>query len=167
MKKKFSLSSIVHYLLASPFFLPSKGTQRVWLWRFEQRVRLKALRAVDRSAAADPIHRRHRRLQPCVASPPPTHATSGGGSEAARLFELLEFNTWYDFVKIVSKIKTGVYILQNTMGRGGGWYGAGENIKTEAVRNKLKKEGKGKRKKKKRIGGECFNLLIYGTHVCW
>ena len=45
---------------------------------------------------------------------------------------------------------TGVYILQNTMARGGG-IGAGEKMKNESVRNKMKKKKKGERKKKKRM----------------
>jgi hypothetical protein len=46
-------------------------------------------------------------------------------------------------------MKTGVYIFQNTMAWGGGRNGAGEKMKTEAMRNKMKKKGKGKRKKGK------------------
>ena len=49
---------------------------------------------------------------------------------------------------------TGVDILQNTMARGGD--GAGEKMKTEAVRNKMKKKGKGEGKRRKGKGGELF-----------
>ena len=56
--------------------------------------------------------------------------------------------------------------MQNTMARGGN--GAGEKLKNEAVRNKMKKKekgkkGKGERKKKKRKRGKDIFLLIYGT----
>ena len=47
-----------------------------------------------------------------------------------------------------SKGKAGVYIVQNTMARGGN--GAGKKkMKNEAVGNKMKKKEKGKRKKGK------------------
>ena len=39
--------------------------------------------------------------------------------------------------------------MQNTMARGGGMV-LGKKMKTEAVRNKMKKNGKGKGKKRKR-----------------
>ena len=55
--------------------------------------------------------------------------------------------------------KSGVYILKNSMTRGGG----GCREKNEAVRNKMKKKGKGERKKKKRKRGRFIFLLIYGT----
>ena len=47
----------------------------------------------------------------------------------------------------------------------GGWgkNGAGEKMKNEAVRNKMKKKEKGERKKKKRKRGRVIFLLIYGT----
>ena len=52
----------------------------------------------------------------------------------------------------------GVYISHNIMGRGGN--GAGEKMKNEAVRNKMKKKEKGERKKKKRKRGRVIFLLI-------
>ena len=52
----------------------------------------------------------------------------------------------------------GINILQNTMARGGD--DAGEKIKNEAVRNKMKKEEKGERKKKK--GREFSREKYYG-----
>ena len=45
----------------------------------------------------------------------------------------------------------GVYIVQNTMARGGGEMVPGKKMKNEAVGNKMKKKEKGERKKKKRI----------------
>ena len=62
---------------------------------------------------------------------------------------------------------TGVYIVQNTMARGGE-IGPGKKMKNEAVRNKMKKKekgkkGKGERKKKKRKRGRDIFLLIYAT----
>ena len=53
----------------------------------------------------------------------------------------------------ITSIFTGVYIVQNTMARGGGRV-PGEKMKNEAVGNKMKKKEKGKRKKKKRKRGE-------------
>ena len=55
----------------------------------------------------------------------------------------------------------GVYISHNIMGRGGN--GAGEKMKNEAVRNKMKKKEKGEGKKKRRKRGRVIFLLIYGT----
>ena len=52
-------------------------------------------------------------------------------------------------------IRTGVYILQNTMARGGN--GAGEKMKNEAVRNKMKKKEK-EEKERERV----IFLLICG-----
>ena len=48
--------------------------------------------------------------------------------------------------------------MQNTMARGMGGNGAGEKMKNEAVRNKMKT-----RKKKERKRGRVIFLLIYGT----
>ena len=45
--------------------------------------------------------------------------------------------------------RTGVYIGQNTMARGGGEMVPGKKMKNEAVGNKMKKKEKGKRKKGK------------------
>ena len=43
----------------------------------------------------------------------------------------------------------------------------GKKMKTEAVRNKMKKKGKwGKEKEEKEKGESDFFLLIYGTHFC-
>ena len=51
------------------------------------------------------------------------------------------------------RIQTGVYIVQNTMARGGG-NGAGEKkLKNEAVGKKMKKKKKGKGKRRKGKGG--------------
>ena len=55
----------------------------------------------------------------------------------------------------------GVYIVQTTMARGGNC--AGEKMKNEAVRNKMKKKEKGEGKKKRRKRGRVIFLLIYGT----
>ena len=53
----------------------------------------------------------------------------------------------------------GVYIVQNTMARGGN--GAGKKkMKNEAVGKKMKKNKKGERKKKKRKRGSVIFLLI-------
>jgi len=58
------------------------------------------------------------------------------------------------------RLQTGVYIVQNTMARGGG-NGAGEKkMKNEAVGKKMKKNKKGERKKKKRKRGSVILLLI-------
>ena len=64
------------------------------------------------------------------------------------------------------KVQTGVYILQNTMARGGKENGAGEKMKNGVVRNKMKKKGKGEKEEKEK-GGDWYFLLIYGTHFCW
>ena len=53
------------------------------------------------------------------------------------------------------------------MAKGGGIKnGAGEKMKTDAVRNEMKKKGKGKTKKKKSKRGRVIFWLIYGTHFC-
>ena len=43
-------------------------------------------------------------------------------------------------------VRSGVYILQNTMVVGEGEWLLGKQIKTEGVGGKMKKKGKGKRK---------------------
>ena len=50
------------------------------------------------------------------------------------------------------------------MARGWG-NGAGEKMKNEAVRNKMKKKEKGKGEKGEK-GESHYFLLIYGTHFC-
>ena len=61
-------------------------------------------------------------------------------------------------------IRTGVYILQNTMARGGN--GAGEKMKNEAVRNKMKKkEKRGKEKEEKEKGEREFFVNIWHNSV--
>ena len=47
-----------------------------------------------------------------------------------------------------TSLSTGVYIVQNTMARGGEMV-PGKKMKNEAVGNKMKKKEKGKRKKGK------------------
>ena len=57
--------------------------------------------------------------------------------------------------------------MQNTMARVGQRMVQGKKMKTEAVRNKMKKKGKwGKEKEEKEKGESDFFLLIYGTHFC-
>ena len=68
-------------------------------------------------------------------------------------------------------IHSGVYILQNTMARGGGIKMVpGKKMKNEAVRKKKEKgekkkekEKRGKEKEEKAKGESDFFLLIYGT----
>ena len=60
----------------------------------------------------------------------------------------------------------GVYILQNTMARGGAMV-PGKRMKNEALRNKMKKKEKGERKKQKRKEkgeSDFFGLLM--AHFC-
>ena len=57
------------------------------------------------------------------------------------------------FRYLVCYSPSGVYILQNTMARGGEWCWVKKN-ENEAVRNKMKKKEKGERKKRKGKGGE-------------
>ena len=64
-----------------------------------------------------------------------------------------------DAVTRLSNILSGVYIVQNTMARGGGMV-LGKKMKNEAVGNKMKKKEKGERKKKKRKRGRVIFLLI-------
>ena len=52
------------------------------------------------------------------------------------------------FIKYCVKARSGVYIVQNTMARGGEMV-LGKKMKNEAVGNKMKKKEKGKRKKGK------------------
>ena len=61
-------------------------------------------------------------------------------------------------------IFTGVYIVQNTMARGGEWCQKKEK-KNEAVRNKMKKKEKRGKEKEEKEKGEVF-LLIYGSQFC-
>ena len=64
---------------------------------------------------------------------------------------------------------SGVYIVQNTVARGGGEMVPGKKMKNEAVGNKMKKKEKskkGERKKKKRKRGRLiFFLNIWHTSV--
>ena len=54
--------------------------------------------------------------------------------------------------------------MQNTMARVGQRMVQGKKMKTEAVRNKMKKKGKGERKKKKRKRGRViFFVNIWYT----
>ena len=48
---------------------------------------------------------------------------------------------------------TGVYIMQNTMARGGGMV-PGKKMKNEAVRNKMKKKERGKKEKRRKGKGK-------------
>ena len=68
-------------------------------------------------------------------------------------------NTYHTAIYLRFCMSTGVYILQNTMTKGGVEKNcAGKKMKNEAVRNKMKKKEKGKKKKGKgkgkRKGGE-------------
>ena len=73
------------------------------------------------------------------------------------------------FERYLGYYSAGVYILQNTMARGGGMVSGNNNDKWGIEENEGKtgkekgkrKKGKGKRRKGK--GGEWFFLLIYGT----
>ena len=73
---------------------------------------------------------------------------------SADLFTPLDLQTYSTFNLVPCQPdigETGVYILQNTMARGGNKNGAGEKMKNEAVRKKKEKgeikKGKGKRRR--------------------
>ena len=66
------------------------------------------------------------------------------------------------FKKSQGVVPPGVYIMQNTMARGGEMV-PGKKMKNEAVRNKMEKEGKRGKEKEEKEKGESDFLLIYCT----